>query len=279
LGSAAPRSTATSTPPANLWGTCVRGRLPLGNSLLVLRLHHQTVQQGRGPIHGADVCRLPGRPWPWQRPVSGHDPSRAARRSGAAPELGARAEGSRQPPVIAVMRQRLAAGEQVARMDQEPGLAWLERQAEVAEGWSASAKRASATTEALVAHLGRCCVKQARPLLDQQGCRDRGSDLGVWCRCVSAAAGWLQSVRRPFAACGCVTQAVTIPRRSATDNSRGRTRRCHHEQPGRSPCRRFKGSPSTSQTPDHAGHSGPTCTCSSQAARRECGGSQSRCWL
>jgi hypothetical protein len=35
--------------------------------------------------------------------------------------------------VIAVMRQRLAAREQVARMHQEPGLAWLERQAEVAE--------------------------------------------------------------------------------------------------------------------------------------------------
>jgi hypothetical protein len=35
--------------------------------------------------------------------------------------------------LIAVMRQRLAAGEQVARMYQEPGLAWLERQAEVAE--------------------------------------------------------------------------------------------------------------------------------------------------
>jgi hypothetical protein len=35
--------------------------------------------------------------------------------------------------LIAVMRQRLAAGEQVARMYQEPGLAWLERQAEAAE--------------------------------------------------------------------------------------------------------------------------------------------------
>jgi hypothetical protein len=35
--------------------------------------------------------------------------------------------------VIAVMRRRLAAGEQVARMHQEPELAWLERQAEVAE--------------------------------------------------------------------------------------------------------------------------------------------------
>ena len=47
--------------------------------------------------------------------------------------------------VIAVMRQRRAAGEEVARMYQEPGLAWLERQAEVAEdlvvGRRAAAKR------------------------------------------------------------------------------------------------------------------------------------------
>jgi hypothetical protein len=35
--------------------------------------------------------------------------------------------------VIAVMRERLAAAAAVARMYQEPGLAWLERQAEVAE--------------------------------------------------------------------------------------------------------------------------------------------------
>ena len=35
--------------------------------------------------------------------------------------------------VIAIMRQRLAAGEAVARMYQEPGLAWLEGQAEAAE--------------------------------------------------------------------------------------------------------------------------------------------------
>ena len=35
--------------------------------------------------------------------------------------------------VIAVMRQRLAAGEEVARMYQEPGLAWLERQTQAAE--------------------------------------------------------------------------------------------------------------------------------------------------
>ena len=35
--------------------------------------------------------------------------------------------------VIAAMRKRLAAGEEVARMYQEPGLAWLERQAEAAK--------------------------------------------------------------------------------------------------------------------------------------------------
>jgi hypothetical protein len=34
-----------------------------------------------------------------------------------------------------MMRRRLAAGEQMACMYQEPGLVWLERQAEVAEIW------------------------------------------------------------------------------------------------------------------------------------------------
>jgi hypothetical protein len=45
--------------------------------------------------------------------------------------LAQKAAANRQ--VIAVMRQRLAAGRQVARMYQKPGLAWLERQAEAAE--------------------------------------------------------------------------------------------------------------------------------------------------
>ena len=45
--------------------------------------------------------------------------------------LAQKAAANRQ--VIAVMCQRLAAGEEVARMYQEPGLAWLERQAEAAE--------------------------------------------------------------------------------------------------------------------------------------------------
>jgi hypothetical protein len=45
--------------------------------------------------------------------------------------LAQKAAANRQ--LIAITRQRLAAGEQVARMYQEPGLAWLERQAEAAE--------------------------------------------------------------------------------------------------------------------------------------------------
>jgi hypothetical protein len=45
--------------------------------------------------------------------------------------------------LIAAMRQRLAAGEQVARMYQASGLAWLERQAEVAEELVAERQRAA----------------------------------------------------------------------------------------------------------------------------------------
>ena len=46
--------------------------------------------------------------------------------------------------LIAAMRLRLTAGEEVTRMYQEPRLAWLERQAEVAEELVAQRKR---TTE------------------------------------------------------------------------------------------------------------------------------------
>ena len=45
--------------------------------------------------------------------------------------LAQKAAANRQ--VIAIMRERLVAGEEVARMYQEPGLAWLERQADAAE--------------------------------------------------------------------------------------------------------------------------------------------------
>jgi hypothetical protein len=42
-------------------------------------------------------------------------------------------KGAANRQVIAVMRERLAAGEQVARIYREPGLAWLERQVQIAE--------------------------------------------------------------------------------------------------------------------------------------------------
>jgi hypothetical protein len=49
--------------------------------------------------------------------------------------------------VIAVMRKRLAAGEVVARMYQEPALAWLERQAEATEDLIAERQAAERHTE------------------------------------------------------------------------------------------------------------------------------------
>ena len=55
-----------------------------------------------------------------------------------------KAAASRQ--VIAVMRQCLAAGEQVARMYQEPGLARLKRQAEVMEDLVAKCQAATKRT-------------------------------------------------------------------------------------------------------------------------------------
>ena len=48
--------------------------------------------------------------------------------------------------LIAAMRPRLAAGEQVAHMYQEPGLAWLERQAEVMEELVAERQAATKRT-------------------------------------------------------------------------------------------------------------------------------------
>jgi hypothetical protein len=56
---------------------------------------------------------------------TGDDPGREVGRAVPPANLGVEAEGRRQ--VIAVMRERLAAGQAVARMYQEPGLVWLER--------------------------------------------------------------------------------------------------------------------------------------------------------
>jgi hypothetical protein len=70
-----------------------------------------------------------GRHDPW--PLSADDPGADAGEFGVAAQLGTGPEGGRQP--TGYRRHPPAAGEQVARMYQEPGLAWLEGQAEAAE--------------------------------------------------------------------------------------------------------------------------------------------------
>jgi hypothetical protein len=104
-----------------------------GRSLLILQLDRWAIQQSRGIVHRAHVRRLPGR----RGHGSGPYPvmTRAEMRAGLEllPTWALEQKAAANRQVIAVMRRRLAAGEQVARMYQEPGLAWLERQAEVAE--------------------------------------------------------------------------------------------------------------------------------------------------
>jgi hypothetical protein len=152
---------------------CSRG-LPTWQLVVVLRLHQRTPQQGRGPVHSADVSRLPGRPWPWQRPVSGHDPSRDARRSGSTSDLGARAEGSRQPP--GHRGHETAAGRRRAGSPHVPGArdwpGWSDKPRSP-RSWSPSAKRASPTARALVTH--------GRPLLceNKHGCHVTSSGASI----------------------------------------------------------------------------------------------------
>jgi hypothetical protein len=59
------------------------------------------------------------------------------------------------------MRQRLAAGEAVARMYQEPGLAWLECQAEVAEDLDEEFHQ---NRLSLIASIGAWGYRTAKPL-------------------------------------------------------------------------------------------------------------------
>jgi hypothetical protein len=86
-----------------------------------------------GDCYGADVCRLPGRPRSWRWPVPGDDPGGDAAGLDLLPTWALEQKAAANRQVIAVRRERLAAGVQVARMYQEPGLAWLERQAQAAE--------------------------------------------------------------------------------------------------------------------------------------------------
>jgi hypothetical protein len=79
-----------------------------------------------------------------------------------------KAAASRQ--LIAAMRLRLAAGEQVARMYQEPGLAWLERQAEVAEELVARRSEQRRTAQEDDGMVGRL---ELRSPAASPGCRPR----------------------------------------------------------------------------------------------------------
>jgi hypothetical protein len=101
--------------------------------LLVLWLDSRPLQRGARRLRGADVRRLLGRPQAQHSPYPAI--TRAEMRAGLdlLPTWVLETKAAANRRLIAVMRQRLAAGEQVARMYQEPGLAWLERQAEVAE--------------------------------------------------------------------------------------------------------------------------------------------------
>src|SRR5262245_1695674 len=81
----------------SIWRTSVRAETD-GRPLLLLRRHRRTLQQRGGSLHGADVRRLPGRTRLRQRPLSGDDPGGDARWPRSAPNLGAGAEGRRQPP-------------------------------------------------------------------------------------------------------------------------------------------------------------------------------------
>jgi 3-keto-L-gulonate-6-phosphate decarboxylase len=113
----------------------------MADSLLLLRLHRRTLQQGADlftVLMCADCQTARG---------LGSGPytvmTRAQMRAGldllSTWALEQKASANRQ--VIVTMRTRLAAGEDVARMYQKPGLAWLERQAEVAKELVAQRKR------------------------------------------------------------------------------------------------------------------------------------------
>jgi len=79
------------------------------------------------------------------------------------------------------MRTRLAAGKKVARMYQEPGLAWRERQAEVAETLvaerRATERHSSESNPTPIAHacLGRIGIS-GQTGGHQRGARDDGCD-------------------------------------------------------------------------------------------------------
>lgn len=103
-----------------------------GGGLHRKRRNVEAVHAGGGHVHGADVPGLPGRPGPWPWPYPRPHRRLAAGTAGPAADLGAGAGGGNRQ-VIAVMRGRLERGEPVTRMYGPLGLAWLQRQVEIAE--------------------------------------------------------------------------------------------------------------------------------------------------
>ena len=78
----------------SIWRTSVRAGDPMADRCSFCGSTAGPFSKVEG-LHGADV---PGRPRPRQRPLSGDDPVGAASRPGHAVDLGAGAEGGRQPP-------------------------------------------------------------------------------------------------------------------------------------------------------------------------------------
>jgi hypothetical protein len=79
------------------------------------------------------MCRLSGRPWPWWGPVPVMTRAEMRESLDLLPTWALEQKATANRQVIAIMRERLAAGQAVARMYQESGLAWLERQAQAGE--------------------------------------------------------------------------------------------------------------------------------------------------
>jgi hypothetical protein len=112
----------------------------------------QLTGQGRRPAALSQPSSLLKRRPPAQRSGSRHPLTSGAYHRRLEPpdpachRCAGHASPVRHSQLIAIMRRRLAVGQEVARMYQEPGLAWLERQAEVAEdlvvGRRAAAKAA-----------------------------------------------------------------------------------------------------------------------------------------
>jgi hypothetical protein len=117
-----------------------------GCALLVLRLDYRSVQQMEGVsavLMCVDCLATCGH---GTGPLPRLDPGGDGASLDLLPTWGLETQGGRQPSGHRGHAPAVGAGEQVARMYQEPRLAWLERQAKVAE--DPVAERQTATRHA-----------------------------------------------------------------------------------------------------------------------------------